>query len=361
MSDGAVPLQRLGWQRHHPVAASPRDGHGISRIAVEHRGAYELLGPHGTLEAAVDAPLRDAATDARDFPAVGDWVEHTLDARHDRRVLITSIEERTSAVLRRAPGHEPVPQVVAANVDVLCVVTSAGDDFDDRRLERYLVTAFGSGARPVVVLNKCDVRRPTAEELDRVRTVAPSVEVLLTSAATGDGVDELGVLLAGGDTLAFIGSSGVGKSSLVNRLVGEELLETGAVKADGTGRHTTVRRQLLLAPGGGVVVDTPGLREVRLWDDGGLLLAFPDIAEDAQRCRFADCRHRGEPGCAVSEAVERGDIDQDRLDGFLELAAELDELGVERDEHERMISRRRDARMRRGRRGRGGDVDEAPP
>jgi ribosome biogenesis GTPase len=321
---------------------------------VEHRGAYELLGPHGPLKAAVDTQLREEATDSRDFPAVGDWVVHSLDARHDRRVLITSIEERTSAVLRKAPGHEPVPQVVAANVDVLCVVTTAGEDLDDRRLERYLVTAFGSGARPLVVLNKSDLLPTTATDRARVQALAPSVEVIVTSAANGEGMGPLGALLADNHTLAFIGSSGVGKSSLVNQLIGSDVLEIGAVKSDGSGRHTTIRRQLLLAPGGGVVIDTPGLREVRLWDDGGLALAFPEVTAAGEGCRFADCRHRGEPGCAVEDAVGRGHIAAIRLEGYRDLAVELDELGAEREEHERMQRRRRDARARKGRRPRGG-------
>lgn len=343
MSDGpTVSLRDLGRAADLPTP-SLESGLGMSRVAVEHRGAYVLWGPHGEREAAVTPALRDAVEDQRDFPAVGDWVVHTLEPLHDQRVLITAVETRTSQIVRRAPGPEPVPQVVAANVDVLGVVTTAEEDFNERRLERYLVTALGSGARPLLIINKVDLfdgPRPS------MGVLAADVEVIETSASTGAGVDHLAALAAEGRTLAFTGSSGVGKSSLVNRLMGGDVLATGEVRSDGRGRHTTIRRELLQLPTGGVVIDTPGLREVQLWDDGGLEIAFPEIAEAAQSCRFGDCVHAGEPGCAVAEGIEAGELVTARVDAYQDLAAELAELAEELEEHERVTRRRRDARAR---------------
>jgi len=347
VSSGAVTLDRLGWGTRDEPVRSNSDGEGLSRVAVEHRGAYTLLGPHGELEASVDTGLRDSAADDRGFPTVGDWVRHSLAHHDDRRVNITAILERRSAVVRRAPGHEPVPQVVAANVDVLGIVTSPDEDLNERRLERYLVTALGSGARPLVIVNKIDLVE--GSDLPSVDGVGDA-EVISTSAATGEGFEHLEALLERGITLAFTGSSGVGKSSIVNRLLGDEVLATGEVRRDGRGRHTTVRRELLLAPSHGVVIDTPGLREIRLWDDGGLDRAFPEIVAAAAGCRFDDCRHESEPGCGVRSAVESGEITTDRHLAYTELEAELFELAEEREDHERRQRRRRDARARPGRR-----------
>ncbi len=346
MTHGAVTLDRLGWGARHEAVPSLAEGTGLSRVAIEHRGAYTLLGPHGELEASVDPTLRDAAEDDRDFPTVGDWVQHSLVELDDRRVSITAILPRRSAVVRRAPGHEPVPQLVAANVDVLGIVTSPDEDLNERRLERYLVTALGSGARPLLILNKIDLLSPggSAPGLD-----VGGADVLITSAVSGEGFDRLEAMLRAGVTLAFTGSSGVGKSSIVNRLLGDDVLETADVRRDGRGRHTTVRRELLLAPGGGVLIDTPGLREIRLWDDGGLDLAFPEIVAAAEECRFDDCRHMREPGCAVRDGIESGTISVERHAAYVELESELFELAEERDDHERRRRRRRDARASPGR------------
>lgn len=248
-------------------------------------------------------------------PAVGDWVG--LDLREPP--TIRAVLPRRSAFTRQAAGRETRAQVVAANVDVLFIVAGLDGDLNLRRLERYLVLAAASGARPILVLNKADAADAVEERLAEVRAVAAGATILLASARTGAGVDALARLVPAGVTAAFVGSSGVGKSSLVNRLRGEEAMETGALRAkDGRGRHTTTARHLLELPGGGILLDTPGMRELALLDvEEGVAAVFGDIDELAAGCRFRDCAHDREPGCAVRAAVSA-----ERLDSWRKLQRE---------------------------------------
>ena len=357
MSDGteAPPpfdagLGQLGWFRR-PDAGSPiPPGHAISRIAVEHRGAYGLVDEGGETRAALDAALRDAVRSPLDYPTVGDWVVRSLEPRHNRRVVITDLLERTSLLCRRAAGPRARPQLVAANADVLAIVTtpSGGSDAatDDvasagHRIEWYLTAAFCGRARPVIVVNKIDT--VSSAECDatidalrhRLGAAAPDVPILATSAVVGRGLDELGALAAGGETVALSGPSGVGKSSLANRLAGADVVPVASLSPDGRGRHTTVRRQLIAVggAGGGTLVDTPGLQDLIPWggDLGlrppisirdGLALVFSEIAELGKHCRFADCTHTVEPDCAVLAAVEAGQLPAERLSTYLELVAD---------------------------------------
>jgi ribosome biogenesis GTPase / thiamine phosphate phosphatase len=342
----SATLEELGWRdsfarRAGEVSAEER----IGRVAVEHRGAYEVIGPDGTQEAAVAPEFRRAVDSPLEFPGVGDWVVHTESPRHDRRVEIVRVIDRESEAVRRAPGPDAVPQLVGANIDTLAIVTTPLEDLNERRLERYLALAHGGGITPVIVVNKADLGGEV-EAQTRVASRFSEVPILIVSAVTGDGIDQLRDLLAGPSTLAFTGSSGVGKSALVNRLMGTDDQEIGDVREDGRGRHTTIRRHLLLIPGGGVVIDTPGLREVRLWDAGGLDATFPDLAGRAADCRFADCQHRGEPGCAVEAAVIAGDVDASMVAAYRTLIDELIELEIEIEERERILQRRIEARGR---------------
>lgn len=348
----------------HRWAAAPqvRPGHRVSRVAVEHRGAYELVDDSGEVIGALDAAMRRAARTPFDYPTVGDWVVRTLEPRHDRRVSITSVLDRTSLLCRRAAGPRARPQLVAANADVLAVVMTPAAASDaapaqaDRsttsgvgighRMEWYLTAAFNGGARPVIVVNKIDTvsgseREATVDALrHRLGPAARDVPILTTSAVDGRGLDDLGALAADGATVALSGPSGVGKSSLVNRLAGAEVVPVAPLSLDGRGRHTTVRRQLVPVGGsrehslGGTVVDTPGLQDLIPWsgDPGlpagavvldGLALTFGEIAALAQQCRFADCTHTVEPDCAVKAAIEAGELPAERLSTYLELLADM--------------------------------------
>ncbi|PZF80388.1 ribosome small subunit-dependent GTPase A [Jiangella anatolica] len=257
--------------------------------------------------------LRAGAADRMALPAVGDWA--AVRDWPDDRVTLEAVLPRRTAIVRDSADRTSQGQVVAANVDVVAIVEHLDPDPDLGRIERLLVLAWGSGAQPVVVLTKPDLVPDPDGMRAEVAAVAPGVEILLVSAVSGTGVDELGALLRNGRTLALVGPSGAGKSTLTNALLGVDVMPTGSVRArDGRGRHTTTHRELVVLPGRGVLIDTPGLRAVGLVaDDDAVAGAFPDVEALAARCRFRDCTHEAEPGCAVRPAVEDGDLDEDRL------------------------------------------------
>ena len=292
------PLARLGWDDQwgahlHEIQTAEPDV-VPARIAVEHRGGYELLAAGGPLDAVAAGRVRDGA----DRPVAGDWVAARPLPGEAGRAVVRALLPRRTAVVRKAAGEVVVEQAVAANVDVvMCVVSAA--DVNVRRLERYLSVAWDSGATPLVVVTKADLG-----EAEEVEHVAIGVEVVRTSSFDGRGVDDVRAHVPAGRTAVLVGPSGAGKSTLVNALLGEDRLATGAVReGDGRGRHTTTRRELLPVPDGGVVIDTPGLREIGLWDGDGVDHVFADVAEAAAACRFSDCSHGGEPGCAVVATV----------------------------------------------------------
>ncbi len=325
-----IDLEALGWTPGLARAFAPHAAAGVvpGRVSREHTHIYRVMTADGEHLARVAGRLRHLAIRRSEFPAVGDWVaiETAPSERHNARVegRIHAVLPRFSRFSRRAAGDPTEEQIVAANVNTVFIVGALDGDFNPRRIERYLVVAWESGAAPVVVLNKADLVDDPHVFADAVRGLAPAVPVHTVSCRVAETLQPLRGYLGGGQTAALLGSSGVGKSSIVNRLIGTDLLRTGEVRAsDSRGRHTSSSRQLILIPGGGVIVDTPGMRELQLWDTGEALHgAFADIEAHAASCRFRDCRHMEEPGCAVRAAVAAGELSAGRLESYHKLAAE---------------------------------------
>ena len=312
-----------------------------ARIVVERRLLLEAVCADGVVDARIGGRLRHRKATEAELPAIGDWV--LIDRSAEGPATIIEVLERKSSFVRRAAGTRTEAQVLAANVDTLFVVMGLDGDFSVRRLERYLLTAAGSGAEPVVVLNKADLTDELDEQLEAVAAVSGETAVVVTSCATGRGIDELERWLAPRRTVALLGSSGVGKSTLVNTLAGEEVMPTQAVRqSDDTGQHTTSHRQLLRLPNGALLIDNPGIRELQLWqDEEALDQGYSDIAEIAAACRFRDCKHRGEPGCAVLAAIDDGTLDAERLQSYLAMRKELEHLERQRDKHAQLAQKRR--------------------
>jgi ribosome biogenesis GTPase len=347
-------LTHLGWtpaieDQFAPFAA---DGLEPARVAVEQRGAYLLYTARGERWAELSGRLRHGVGERGELPAVGDWVA-IADPDGAERALVQAVLPRLTKFSRMAAtdGGDAVEQIVAANVDVVFLTAGLDGDFNPRRLERYLTLGWESGASPVVVLTKTDLCTDVEAALLDVEAVAIGVPVHAVSNVTGEGVDALAQYFGEGRTVAALGSSGVGKSSLVNRLAGEELMATGDLRADGRGRHTTTHRQLLLLPGGGLYLDTPGMRELRLWEsEEGLATAFDDVAAAAASCRFGDCSHEREPDCGVRAAIADGTLDRDRYDSWRKLQNELRWLAVKQDARLRSEARKEWRRFARSQR-----------
>jgi ribosome biogenesis GTPase len=343
-----LDLESLGWDASFADAFRPyeQDGLAPARAAVEHRSDYVVYTEQGELRAELAGRLR------RDdeHPAVGDWLAVAPRA-DESRATIHAVLPRRTAFTRKVAYAETKPQVVSANVDVVFVVCGLDANYNVRRIERYLTLAWESGATPVVLLTKADLRADVDLRVLEVESIAYGIPVHAVSAPLGDGVEAVRAHVPRGRTAALLGSSGVGKSTLVNALVGEELLETRAVREDGRGRHTTTHRQLVPLPEGGLVLDTPGMRELQLWDaQDGLDTAFVEIGELAARCRFSDCAHRREPGCAVHAALVDGTLDVERFESWRKLQRELERLARKQDARARSDARKERARLKRSRR-----------
>lgn len=341
-------LQELGWDAFFADAFRPYENDNLipARVAARHHGPCELLTELGRLGGVPAGRLDDD-----ELPVVGDWVvARALDG--ERKAVIEAVLPRRSAFTRKEAWTRTVAQVIAANVDTVFLVTAFGGDLNARRLERYLTAAWDSGSSPVVVANKVDLAEDRLLELAEVEAVALGVPVLVVSAATGEGMDELEPHLMRGRTIALLGSSGVGKSTLVNRLAGRELLATRAIRSDGRGRHTTSHRELVPLSSGALLIDTPGMRELQLWADENVLdSTFAEIAELASGCRFSDCSHEHEPGCAVKAAIADGSLPRERFASYRKLQREIRALEIRKDARLRSEARkewrRRQRRMRK--------------
>jgi len=348
LSDGTLAV--LGWTEELQAAFTTHAERGFepARVVAEHRGGFLVRGERDERLAHVRGKLRDRELWGS-MPAVGDWVA-VCDAPGET-AAIEAVLPRKSKVSRKTPWLKAEEHVLVANVDTVLIVSGLDDDFNPRRLERYLTAAWDSGADPVLVLTKLDVCDERAK-LVEAEAIAVGLPVLAVSNVTGEGLDELRELLRPRRTFALLGSSGVGKSTLVNRLAGRRLMPTGDLRRDGRGRHTTRHRQLLVLPSGALLVDTPGLRELQVWE-GDLDSAFADVAEVAAQCRFNDCGHDTEPGCAVREALASGGLDPDRWESYLKLQRELRSVEVRssarlhREEKQRWKARARESRAAR--------------
>ncbi len=334
MTIDQASLARYGWTPAFEAHFAPHAKEGLvaGRVARDHQHIYRVYTASGEVLARVAGRLRHEAASAGEFPAVGDWVAMTPDSR-DRRAVIQAILPRASRFTRKAAGETSAGQVVAANIDTIFLTQGLDDDYNPRRLERYLLLVSESGASPVVVLNKADLCDDLAARLAEVERIAPGVPVHAVSAKRHEGFDAILPLLVPGRTVALLGSSGVGKSTLINRLLGTDRLATRAVSADRSrGRHTTTNRELILLPSGALVIDTPGLREIQLWEVASVEGAFPDIDELGAGCRFRDCRHDAEPKCAVRLAVAEGRLAAERLESYLKLGKEAAWLAERQDQ-----------------------------
>jgi ribosome biogenesis GTPase len=320
-----VTLEDLGWSPHFAGAFEEYRAKrwAPARVSLEHTHIYRVLTPEGERLARVSGRLRHQASRRSEFPAVGDWVAVEEGGGGDLR--IHAVLPRRTKFSRRAAGDVTQEQIVAANVDIVFLVSGLDHDFNPRRIERYLLTAWDSGASPVVVLNKADLVDDVTPFVEQVRPLAAGVPVVAVTARVPESLGELRRFLGRGRTGALLGSSGVGKSSLVNALIREERQRTREVReSDSRGRHTSTARELLLLPEeSGILIDTPGMRELQLWDAAASMgSAFGDIEEIATGCRFRDCRHSGEPGCAIALAVEEGRLSEIRLESFQKLQSE---------------------------------------
>jgi len=331
-------LEDWGWDARWAEAFGDDAAQGLfpARLIEEQRGLFQIMSEQGVKSARTTGKMRHSAADRAGLPAVGDWVSAEA-VPNEKAVLIRRILPRRTKLSRKAAGETMEEQVIAANLDTVLIMTALNADFNARRLERFMTVSLESGAEPVLVLNKLDACAEPGPFLEQAKAAAGKASVIAISAKTAAGLDALAAWIKPGRTVGLIGSSGVGKSTLVNRLAGNEGIKTAETRAsDERGRHTTTHRQLFILPGGGILLDTPGMREMQFWDsEQGLAKTFEEIDALSPSCRFKDCAHAAEPGCAVKAAVEAGTVEASRLAAWAKLKHEAHEALKRRLKEER--------------------------
>ena len=336
-----MSLEIWGWNARLEQSFDVHRNRGLApaRITRQDRDRYEVATGEGLGGAVVSGRFRHEAASPAAFPAVGDWVA----IAPGEPAVIHAVMPRTSTFSRRAPGERLEEQIVAANVGIAFLVCGLDEDFNLRRLERYVTAAYESGATPVVVLNKADTCPDVAGRLLEAQEAAPGEPIHVVSARTGEGLDELAAYLKPGRTIALLGMSGVGKSSLVNAFLGDERLRTGAVREDDSrGRHTTTHRELVPLPSGAILLDTPGMRTLALWtDEAGVDRSFGDIEQLRAACRFKDCAHDHEPGCAVLGGLASGELSEERYESWRKLQREAAAFAARHDVKLRLEQKRK--------------------
>lgn len=337
-------LDQLGWNDRIASSFIPYGQQGFmpGRVAIEYRNSYLLYTEQGEQVAEVTGKLKHQATGIHDFPAVGDWVAIRPQPA-ERKATIHAVLPRISKFSRKAAGSTTEEQMIATNVDTVFLVTGLDGDFNLRRVERYLILVWESGATPVIVLNKADLCPNLEQRLEEIAAIALGVPILTLSATQQQGIDQLSPYLRPGQTIALLGSSGVGKSTLTNLLKGEPIQAVQAVRqGDDRGKHTTTHRQLIPLPSGALIIDTPGMRELQVWSGAEALPeAFADIETLAQSCRFRNCQHEREPGCAIQQALANGQLDAGRLLSYQKLQRELHYLTRKQDERANRVEKER--------------------
>ncbi|EKE19576.1 MAG: GTPase [uncultured bacterium] len=336
-----MELKTLGWDLYSQSLQENTEEENVARVAVENRGGYLLYAKIGELEGIVQGKFIRSAKDETAYPKVGDWVSIEK-LQGENKAIIKEILPRRSKISRKRAGEDIVEQIIATNIDIAFIVQGMDGDFNIGRLERYVAMAKEGECEPVILLNKSDLAPDAEDKMKQVQSAMPGMKIFLVSAINGTGIDQVRALIGKNETVVFVGSSGVGKSTLVNALLGLDLQKTQEVRLDDSrGRHTTTKRELIFLPSGGLLIDTPGMRELGLWaSQEALRETFEDIEAFAQLCKFNDCDHTQSPGCAVLKALQEGKIDQERYNRFIKLSGSLDLFQAKKDRNNAQAEKR---------------------